>query len=437
MTRKSGRSCLAATNTTTTSPRSTITKKGSSVSPNKRGTATTKNSVVTSATTNGDDDEEHMHESVKMMTKVTKMNGLMSSAESVYNNENSPSKEGGHHHLRSKITSSRNHRESVDDGGDEKMNTTNHVGSTKSSFLNVIGEKRHSLSSPPQTPSVTTIVPTTPSSPLYKVIDKSMSYTKTTPPSTNSVSHYNHRSPPLSPVDTKSISVVRSPPIQKVQVSSSPNIRRRYKRPRQNELLLLNTEAENFMFPKVKEEQLNYDSDASDIILIVNGKRQKWTGNKSTINGLVKEENDVEKTMVRIKVELGGMERRGGGIRGGGGSNETVLPLKKRKISGKPKKSYCATRVSQRRQKVVDADEEQQKVDEKAKEKLVKLEPGKVVELEEEYFSNLTRIIQKETVTSCRFAFERVPSTEPWFAAFHRQDVGEERVFEYYGSTSK
>lgn len=63
-------------------------------------------------------------------------------------------------------------------------------------------------------------------------------------------------------------------------------------------------------------------------------------------------------------------------------------------------------------------------------------EPAKIEEVEEEY-SNLSRIIEAEEVQRFRFAFERVPSMEPWFAAFNRQDEGEERIFEYYGSTSK
>lgn len=62
-------------------------------------------------------------------------------------------------------------------------------------------------------------------------------------------------------------------------------------------------------------------------------------------------------------------------------------------------------------------------------------EPAKIEE--EEEYSNLSRIIEAEEVTRFKFAFERVPSMEPWFAAFNRQDEGEERIFEYYGSTSK
>ena len=34
-----------------------------------------------------------------------------------------------------------------------------------------------------------------------------------------------------------------------------------------------------------------------------------------------------------------------------------------------------------------------------------------------------------------KFAFERIPSTEPWFEAFQRQDECRERIFEYWGST--
>ncbi|GAB0090816.1 hypothetical protein DMENIID0001_055790 [Sergentomyia squamirostris] len=49
---------------------------------------------------------------------------------------------------------------------------------------------------------------------------------------------------------------------------------------------------------------------------------------------------------------------------------------------------------------------------------------------------NLVRVVHQEEVVRHRFAFERVPTTEPWFDAFLRQDEGREKVFEYYGSTA-
>uniref|UniRef100_A0A182HHV3 Uncharacterized protein n=1 Tax=Anopheles arabiensis TaxID=7173 RepID=A0A182HHV3_ANOAR len=40
-----------------------------------------------------------------------------------------------------------------------------------------------------------------------------------------------------------------------------------------------------------------------------------------------------------------------------------------------------------------------------------------------------------EEIEPYRFAFERVPSLEPWYETFQRQDDGTEKVYEYFGST--
>uniref|UniRef100_A0A182MHN3 Uncharacterized protein n=1 Tax=Anopheles culicifacies TaxID=139723 RepID=A0A182MHN3_9DIPT len=42
-----------------------------------------------------------------------------------------------------------------------------------------------------------------------------------------------------------------------------------------------------------------------------------------------------------------------------------------------------------------------------------------------------------EEIEPYRFAFERVPSLEPWYETFQRQDDGTEKVYEYFGSTGK
>ncbi|EDO63334.1 AGAP012023-PA, partial [Anopheles gambiae str. PEST] len=42
-----------------------------------------------------------------------------------------------------------------------------------------------------------------------------------------------------------------------------------------------------------------------------------------------------------------------------------------------------------------------------------------------------------EEIEPYRFAFERVPSLEPWYETFQRQDDGTEKVYEYFGSTGE
>lgn len=45
------------------------------------------------------------------------------------------------------------------------------------------------------------------------------------------------------------------------------------------------------------------------------------------------------------------------------------------------------------------------------------------------------KLLKSDIVKRHKFAFERIPSTEPWFEAFQRQDECRERIFEYWGST--
>lgn len=44
-------------------------------------------------------------------------------------------------------------------------------------------------------------------------------------------------------------------------------------------------------------------------------------------------------------------------------------------------------------------------------------------------------LLTNEAIARLKYSFERVPSSEPWYEAFQRQDESAERVFEYYGST--
>lgn len=46
-------------------------------------------------------------------------------------------------------------------------------------------------------------------------------------------------------------------------------------------------------------------------------------------------------------------------------------------------------------------------------------------------------VLRTDVVKMHKFAFERIPSSEPWYEAFQRQDECRERIFEYWGSTGK
>lgn len=49
--------------------------------------------------------------------------------------------------------------------------------------------------------------------------------------------------------------------------------------------------------------------------------------------------------------------------------------------------------------------------------------------------SDKSKLLKSDIVKMHKFAFERIPSTEPWYEAFQRQDECRERIFEYWGST--
>ncbi|XP_037025088.1 protein chiffon isoform X2 [Bradysia coprophila] len=50
--------------------------------------------------------------------------------------------------------------------------------------------------------------------------------------------------------------------------------------------------------------------------------------------------------------------------------------------------------------------------------------------------NNQNEILANETIARLKYSFERVPSSEPWYDAFQRQDECRERVFEYWGNTA-
>lgn len=47
------------------------------------------------------------------------------------------------------------------------------------------------------------------------------------------------------------------------------------------------------------------------------------------------------------------------------------------------------------------------------------------------------KILSSDLFKQYKFAFERVPCCEPWYLAFQRQDESRERIFEYWGNTGR
>lgn len=47
------------------------------------------------------------------------------------------------------------------------------------------------------------------------------------------------------------------------------------------------------------------------------------------------------------------------------------------------------------------------------------------------------RLLNTDYFKNLKFSFERVPSNEPWYLTFQRQDEHRERMFEYWGNTGK
>jgi hypothetical protein len=50
---------------------------------------------------------------------------------------------------------------------------------------------------------------------------------------------------------------------------------------------------------------------------------------------------------------------------------------------------------------------------------------------------HLIEDLNSESVKQQTFSFERVPTSEPWYDAFYRQDHGVQRVYSYFGNTGK
>uniref|UniRef100_A0A1B0CNR8 Uncharacterized protein n=1 Tax=Lutzomyia longipalpis TaxID=7200 RepID=A0A1B0CNR8_LUTLO len=189
--------------------------------------------------------------------------------------------------------------------------------------------------------------------PLYKVIDKSMSYTK----------QHVHTGRD------------RFPGRPKPKVLS--NLVAKIKKRRKTELSVLSDEADNFMFPRTTR-----DADTEDI----------------------------DTKIEMLNHEMG----------------ESASTGRKEVASAAPPNGL---RPSRRKRNHVNA----------SAEGATERHPAPHdVEVKQEIpeIPNLTRIIGMDEVVRHRFAFERVPTTEPWYDAFLRQDEGRERVFEYYGSTA-
>lgn len=164
-------------------------------------------------------------------------------------------------------------------------------------------------------------IKTKPPGPLYRMIDKSQSYTK---------------SPPA--VGSRPTSQSQALSTQTPKASSTIEIgnEKRPKKLRQSELALLNDEAENFMFPRAKDEN---DSDGSDIILIVNGKRQKVSSHHAN-------NNVDDKTMALIKSEMGEADLND--MQLGPDVPKSLLPLKKRFSNNSSSSGMITPRSSQR-----------------------------------------------------------------------------------------
>lgn len=47
------------------------------------------------------------------------------------------------------------------------------------------------------------------------------------------------------------------------------------------------------------------------------------------------------------------------------------------------------------------------------------------------------KLLATDYIQNLKFSFERVPSNEPWYLTFQRQDEHRERMFEYWGNTGK
>lgn len=213
----------------------------------------------------------------------------------------------------------------------------------------------------------------------------------------------------------------------------------KFRKVRQTELAILNGEAVNFMFPPkmssdiptdvdrhtTSESRTTHSSDFSSSEKICGTSKRKSSivsqgtedsrdsssGKRKKVNNSFTEPASNNVIADQEKLEDSGCDRR-------------VKRNRKRRFRRAPIQPRGRRRI---KQEPAEPEEEQ------AVTQIVTSPPEDRMG-EKKEVCNLASILQNE-LGKYKFAFERVPYSEPWYDVFHRQDECKEETFEYYGNT--
>ncbi|XP_063695744.1 protein chiffon [Culicoides brevitarsis] len=248
---------------------------------------------------------------------------------------------------------------------------------------------------------------------------------------------------------------IKEPPVYKVTQNKTPNcvsksstkatndtnntgkqVVVKLKRVRQSELNLLNNEAEQFMFPKTPTFS---DSDTDD-------DRQTSEVNRTnnTTIDLASSERDVAKKSSTIKSKNAKSAASQQPPQSSKTSKEIASPSSKRvnkRLEALIEENAKYTHESLGRLRFQEAPIQPQVTvstathwlsDDRMGDNSFLKSPGGSTQSRWANFRKKYQAIDEPH----KFNFERVPHNEPWYVTFHRQDVGFERAYEYFGNST-
>jgi hypothetical protein len=215
----------------------------------------------------------------------------------------------------------------------------------------------------------------------------------------------------------------------------------KFKRLRQSELNLLNNEAENFMFPQKKDNETDGDHTETDTDDDRHTTSEQTADQSFTIpssdqdprSGTKKQRNDTMERLLMADVTSSccRTRRRRNQLEAFLNDNNDYYKFEETGSRLRTQDDQIGT------PSIVTSQDDQIE-----NSKIVVEPPGDGLE-ENQAAANkkkkwhLIEDLESESVKQQIFSFERIPSSEPWYDAFHRQDHGVQRVYSYFGNTGK
>jgi hypothetical protein len=214
----------------------------------------------------------------------------------------------------------------------------------------------------------------------------------------------------------------------------------KFKRLRQSELNLLNNEAENFMFPQKKDNDIDGDHTETDTDDDRHTTSEQTADQSLTIPsseqdprcGTKKHRNDTMERLLLADVTSSccRTRRRRNQLEAFLNDNNDYYKFEEtgsRLRFQEDQTAIASTAVNQDCQ--IDSKVVSESLDDGLGENQAAANKKKKWHLIED--------LNSESVKQQTFSFERIPTSEPWYDAFYRQDHGVQRVYSYFGNTGK